>query len=158
MLGLWKGGDVWLLNPPKTSLGFLLAQQGFDVWIANTRTTRFGYGHATYTRKDKVSSASSLLILLSSQSFLPYEDLMQKAQFLWPWKCQFFLQTIFFPVESFGCKTPIYGTPGHGYFDFLFLLNNHWKARRIYDKVNAKGFVSIKVGYNREWSKGKRFP
>jgi hypothetical protein len=46
-----------------------LAQQGFDVWIANTRTTRFGYGHAKYTRKDEVSSA-----LLHLPSFLRFAD------------------------------------------------------------------------------------
>ena len=58
-----QGGDVWLLNPPTTSLGFLLAQQGFDVWIANTRTTRFSYGHATFTRKDKVTLSSITIII-----------------------------------------------------------------------------------------------
>eukprot|EP00250_Pteridium_aquilinum_P019359 c24398_g1_i1 orf=187-1413(+) len=51
--GILLGGDVWLLNPPEQSLAFMLADEGYDVWIGNTRTTRFSYGHVSYTKKDK---------------------------------------------------------------------------------------------------------
>ncbi|KAK9667157.1 hypothetical protein RND81_14G237200 [Saponaria officinalis] len=33
--GLFMAGDAWFLNPNEQSLGFLLADRGFDVWIAN---------------------------------------------------------------------------------------------------------------------------
>ncbi|XP_042494016.1 triacylglycerol lipase 2 [Macadamia integrifolia] len=38
---------TWFLNSPQQSLGFILADSGFDVWIANTRGTRFSRQHAT---------------------------------------------------------------------------------------------------------------
>ncbi|KAH7315994.1 hypothetical protein KP509_21G073400 [Ceratopteris richardii] len=51
--GILLGGDVWFLNPPEESLGFMLADKGYDVWIGNTRTTRFSYGHTSYTKEDE---------------------------------------------------------------------------------------------------------
>ncbi|MCO5562207.1 hypothetical protein L7F22_015833 [Adiantum nelumboides] len=51
--GILLGGDVWFLNLPEQSLVFMLANEGYDVWVGNTRTTRFSYGHASYTKKDK---------------------------------------------------------------------------------------------------------
>ncbi|XP_052194992.1 triacylglycerol lipase 2 [Diospyros lotus] len=45
--GVLVDGMTWLLNSPDESLGFILADSGFDVWIANTRGTRFSRRHAT---------------------------------------------------------------------------------------------------------------
>ncbi|CAA6661395.1 unnamed protein product [Spirodela intermedia] len=33
--GLFQGGDTWFLNPTEQSLGFVLADHGFDVWVGN---------------------------------------------------------------------------------------------------------------------------
>ncbi|OVA09501.1 AB-hydrolase lipase domain [Macleaya cordata] len=45
--GLLVDGISWFLNSPDQSLGFILADSGFDVWVANTRGTRFSRVHAT---------------------------------------------------------------------------------------------------------------
>lgn len=51
--GLLQGGDNWVLNPPGQSLGFILADEGFDVWIANGRGTRWSHGHASIPKSDR---------------------------------------------------------------------------------------------------------
>ncbi|RWR74554.1 triacylglycerol lipase 2 [Cinnamomum micranthum f. kanehirae] len=52
--GILMDGMTWLLDNPDQSLGYILADSGFDVWIANTRGTRWsikhqftGLGHGT---------------------------------------------------------------------------------------------------------------
>ena len=49
-----QAGDVWFLNTPEQSLGFILADHGFDVWVGNVRGTRWSYGHKSLSEKDKV--------------------------------------------------------------------------------------------------------
>uniref|UniRef100_A0A2N9H2M4 Partial AB-hydrolase lipase domain-containing protein n=1 Tax=Fagus sylvatica TaxID=28930 RepID=A0A2N9H2M4_FAGSY len=48
-----KGGDVWFLDSPEQSLGFILADHGFDVWVGNVRGTRWSHGHISLSEKDK---------------------------------------------------------------------------------------------------------
>jgi len=52
---------VWFLNSPKESLGFILADHGFDVWVGNVRGTRYSYGHVTLSDTDKVCRDFSCL-------------------------------------------------------------------------------------------------
>ncbi|KAM7251193.1 hypothetical protein ACFE04_023076 [Oxalis oulophora] len=51
--GLFTAGDSWFLNSPQQSLGFILADQGFDVWVANVRGTRWSDTHVSLSLKDK---------------------------------------------------------------------------------------------------------
>ncbi|MCL7040811.1 hypothetical protein MKW94_011163 [Papaver nudicaule] len=45
--GLFMGGDSWFLNSKEQSLGYILADQGFDVWVANVRGTQWSHGHVS---------------------------------------------------------------------------------------------------------------
>lgn len=51
--GIMQGGEAWVLNEPRESLAFIIADSGYDVWIGNTRTTMFSYGHTIYNRTQK---------------------------------------------------------------------------------------------------------
>ncbi|KAE8008039.1 hypothetical protein FH972_004588 [Carpinus fangiana] len=51
--GLFMGGDVWFLDSSEQSLGFILADNGFDVWVGNVRGTRWSHGHICLSEKDK---------------------------------------------------------------------------------------------------------
>ncbi|XP_042489343.1 triacylglycerol lipase 1-like [Macadamia integrifolia] len=51
--GLFLGGDVWFVNSLEQSLGFILADQGFDVWVGNVRGTHWSHGHVSFSEKDK---------------------------------------------------------------------------------------------------------
>ncbi|XP_027935175.1 triacylglycerol lipase 1 isoform X2 [Vigna unguiculata] len=51
--GLFMAGDAWFLNTPDQSLGFILADQGFDVWVGNVRGTRWSHGHISLSEKNK---------------------------------------------------------------------------------------------------------
>ncbi|KAJ7526193.1 hypothetical protein O6H91_17G086700 [Diphasiastrum complanatum] len=51
--GLCGAGYQWLENSPQESLGFVLADEGFDVWVGNTRGTRWSSGHIQLSVNDK---------------------------------------------------------------------------------------------------------
>ncbi|KAG4984447.1 hypothetical protein JHK87_029196 [Glycine soja] len=51
--GLFMAGDAWFLNTPEQSLGFILADHGFDVWVGNVRGTRWSHGHISLLEKKK---------------------------------------------------------------------------------------------------------
>ncbi|XXG50256.1 hypothetical protein AAC387_Pa02g4301 [Persea americana] len=53
-------GLTWLLNNPDASLGYILADSGFDVWIANARGTRWSLKHQSLNRTERAYWAWSL--------------------------------------------------------------------------------------------------
>ncbi|XXG50267.1 hypothetical protein AAC387_Pa02g4311 [Persea americana] len=58
--GLQMDGLTWLLNNPDESLGYILADSGFDVWIANARGTRWSLKHQSLNRTEPAYWAWSL--------------------------------------------------------------------------------------------------
>ncbi|GKB29006.1 triacylglycerol lipase 1 [Tanacetum coccineum] len=50
--GLFMGGDAWFMDSPNESLGFVLADRGFDVWVGNVRGTKWSHGQANIVSPD----------------------------------------------------------------------------------------------------------
>ncbi|GFY89558.1 lipase 1 [Actinidia rufa] len=50
---LIKAGDAWFLDSMDQSLGYILADHGFDVWAGSVRGTFWSHGHTCLSEKDK---------------------------------------------------------------------------------------------------------
>ncbi|KAG0470314.1 hypothetical protein HPP92_016478 [Vanilla planifolia] len=91
--GLLVDGVSWLLNSPEESLGYILAENGYDVWIANTRGTIYSRGHTSLSSNDPqtgqkkmhyVGHSLGTLIALASFSEQSLIDMLRSAALLSP--------------------------------------------------------------------------
>ncbi|WMV54525.1 hypothetical protein MTR67_047910 [Solanum verrucosum] len=61
-----QAGDAWFMNSASQSLGFILADQGFDVWVGNVRGTHWSHGHVSLSVKNKSRSCQESYLMGST--------------------------------------------------------------------------------------------
>mmetsp|Transcript_4440 Transcript_4440/g.6556 ORF Transcript_4440/g.6556 Transcript_4440/m.6556 type:complete len:85 (-) Transcript_4440:784-1038(-) len=54
MHGIIDSGDTYFMNGRNKSVGFILADEGYDVWVYNTRGSKHSEAHKTLDPKTDI--------------------------------------------------------------------------------------------------------
>ncbi|KAG4910233.1 hypothetical protein JHK87_056349 [Glycine soja] len=123
--GLFMAGDAWFLNTPDQSLGFILADHGFDVWVGNVRGTRWSHGHISLLEKKKGT-------IISFAAFTQPEivEKVEAAALLSPIS---YLDHISAPLVLRMVKMHIdqHRICGYDVYDMLYLAKDHTSVQRL---------------------------